>query len=229
LLNIHSNKRIVTMKKLASLEDLFMEELKDIYHAEKQLTKALPKLAKAATSPELKSAFQEHLQQTMGHVERLESIFELMGAKAKGKTCKAMEGLIEEGKEVMEENAEPPVMDAALIAAAQKVEHYEIGTYGTLATFARMLGQSEVASLLKETLNEEKTTDAKLTRIAERNINIKAVRAGGRGRSGSGARSAGSSSGNGRGDGRGSTTSGMESDEMMQTSGTAEYGSNDLS
>jgi ferritin-like metal-binding protein YciE len=164
------------MKKLESLEDLFLEELRDIYHAEKQLTKALPKMAKAASSPELKTAFQEHLQQTNGQIERLEQVFQLFGLKPKGKPCKAMEGLVEEGKEIMQEKAEPPVMDAALISAAQKVEHYEIGSYGTLATFAKMIGRKDAASLLKQTLDEEKSTDALLTRIAERNINFKAAK-----------------------------------------------------
>jgi ferritin-like metal-binding protein YciE len=164
------------MKKLESLEDLLMHEMQDLYSAEKQLTKALPKMAKAAQSPELKAAFEEHLRETEGHVDRLERAFEILGEKAKAKTCKGMEGLIKEGKEVIDEEAESSVHDAALIAAAQKVEHYEIGGYGTIATFAKLLGQSEVESLLKETLDEEKAADEKLTRIAMRGINIKAAR-----------------------------------------------------
>ena len=117
--------------------DLLLEQLKDIYNAEAQLTKALPKMAKKASSPELKQAFEKHLRETEGHIERLDQVFESLGEKAKGKTCAAMKGLVEEAKEIMEEDAEPNVLDAALIAAAQKVEHYEIAAYGTLATFAQ--------------------------------------------------------------------------------------------
>ena len=164
------------MRKMESLEDLLMEEMQDIYSAEKQLVKALPKMAKASASPELRAAFEEHLRETEGHVDRLERAFDLMGSKTKSKTCKGMEGLIKEGKEVMDEEADPPVHDAGLIAAAQKVEHYEIGSYGTMATFAKLLGQSEVEALLKETLDEEKAADEKLTRIAMRDINLRAVR-----------------------------------------------------
>jgi ferritin-like metal-binding protein YciE len=162
------------MKKLSSLDDLFLDELKDIYNAEKQLTKALPKMAKSATSPELKTAFEEHLEQTKGQIERLEQVFQSIDKKALGKTCKAMQGLLEEGEELMEQDAEASVKDAALISAAQKVEHYEIGSYGTLATYAKLLGYTEALSLLKETLNEEKQTDTKLTKIAEKKINIRA-------------------------------------------------------
>jgi len=159
---------------MQTLNDLFEDELKDIYSAEKQLVKALPKMAKAATSDDLRSGFEEHLEQTKGHVERIERVFELLEKTARAKKCKAMEGLIEEGSELMEEKAEPEVMDAALIAAAQKVEHYEIATYGTLVTWAKQLGLEEAAGLLQDTLDEEKDTDMKLTQLAETEINAAA-------------------------------------------------------
>jgi len=156
------------MAKMKNLEDFLMDELKDLYSAEKQLTKALPKMAKAATSPELKQAFTDHLAETEGQIERLDKISKLAGGKSlSGKKCKAMEGLVEEGKELMEEDATPEVMDVALICAAQKVEHYEIASYGCAATYARLLGYSEVEELLNETLEEEKGADEKLTAIAE--------------------------------------------------------------
>jgi ferritin-like metal-binding protein YciE len=161
--------------KIDSLETLFVEELRDIYNAEGQLIKALPKMAKEATSPELKRAFEEHLEQTRGHVDRLEEIFEELGKPAKGKTCKAMKGLVEEGSEVMEEDAEDAVKDAALIASAQKVEHYEIATYGTLRTWAEMLDKQDAVDLLQQTLDEESETDEKLTEIAESTINAEAT------------------------------------------------------
>jgi len=148
-----------------NLQELFVEELRDIYDAERQLTKALPKLAKAAESEELRAAFEEHLEQTRGHVGRLEQVFKLMGMTAKGKTCEGMKGLISEGQEAMEE-MEGVVLDAALIASAQKVEHYEIATYGTLATFAEVLEMEQAKALLGQTLEEEKETDEKLTGIA---------------------------------------------------------------
>jgi ferritin-like metal-binding protein YciE len=150
-------------------------QLRDLYNAENQLIKALPKLAKAAEHEELKNAFQGHLEQTRHHAERLEQIFESLGMKAKGKTCKAMEGLIEEGKEIMEEDAEPNVMDAGLIGAAQKVEHYEIASYGTVRTWAQQLGHSQAAEILQQTLDEEAETDRKLTVIAEDMVNVAAV------------------------------------------------------
>lgn len=159
--------------KMATLKDLFVEELKDLYSAEKQLIKALPKMAKAATSEELKAGFLEHLDQTKGHAERLEQVFELLGQKPKAKTCKAMEGLIEEGKELLEEDAEPEVLDAGLIAAAQRVEHYEIAGYGCVRTYAELLGEDEARDLLQETLDEEAETDKKLTELAEQ-INVEA-------------------------------------------------------
>lgn len=140
---------------LDSLHDLYVDELKDLYSAENQLLKALPKMAKAASSPKLKAAIQEHLEVTKGQVERLEKIFAELDVSPRGKKCKAMEGLIEEGKEVMEEDGNPSVIDAALIAAAQRVEHYEMAGYGCVRTFATLLGYEEAANLLQETLNEE--------------------------------------------------------------------------
>jgi ferritin-like metal-binding protein YciE len=157
------------------LQELLIEELRDIYNAEGQLLKALPKMAKAATSERLKEAFERHLEETETHVERLEQAFESLGEPVKGKKCKAMEGLLEEGKEVMEEHSESSMLDAALICAAQKVEHYEIASYGTICTWADLLGLDEVSDLLKETLDEEKTTDETLTEIAESEINTQAV------------------------------------------------------
>jgi len=161
--------------KLGSLQDLFVSELKDLYSAENQLIKALPKMAKAASTPELQTAFREHLEQTRTHAERLDRIFESLGVSGKGKKCKAMEGLIEEGKEIMEEDAEPPVLDAALIGAAQRVEHYEIAGYGCARTYARLLHNQEAANLLQQTLNEEGETDKRLTQIAEGLVNLQAV------------------------------------------------------
>ena len=161
--------------KMTSLQDLFVEELRDVYNAEKQILKALPKMARTAESTDLKEAFESHLEETQHQVERLEQVFEQMGARARGKTCAAMEGMIEEGKDLMSEDAEAEVMDAGLIGAAQKVEHYEIATYGTLVTWARQLGHSKAARLLEETLNEEKAADQKLTRIAEAWVNRQAA------------------------------------------------------
>jgi ferritin-like metal-binding protein YciE len=156
------------------LKELYVEELKDIYNAENQLVKALPKMAKAATSEELKQGFEEHLEQTRIHVERLDKVFKALGESAKGKKCKGMEGLVEEGSEVMEEDFEGSTMDAALIGAAQRVEHYEIAAYGTVIAFAKALGEEEQAEILKETLDEEKDTDEKLTELAA-SINEMAV------------------------------------------------------
>lgn len=164
--------------KLASLHDLFVDELKDLYGAENQILKALPKMAKAASSEDLVDAFESHLKETEGQVERLEKICQDLGVSPKGKKCKAMEGLIEEGKELMEQEADPHVMDAALIAAAQKVEHYEMAGYGCARTFARLLGLEEAADLLQETLDEEGATDEKLTELAESVINAEAATAG---------------------------------------------------
>ena len=148
-----------------NLQELFVEEVRDIYDAEKQLVKALPKMARAAESAELRGAFEEHLEITRAHVGRLEEVFKLLGVAARGKTCEGMKGLIEEGQEAMEE-MEGTVLDAALIASAQKVEHYEIATYGTLATFAEVLGMEDAKDLLGQTLDEEKEADQKLTEIA---------------------------------------------------------------
>ncbi|MDQ6913216.1 MAG: ferritin-like domain-containing protein [Verrucomicrobiota bacterium] len=172
------------MAKIDSLEALLEEELKDIYSAEKQLVKALPKMAKTATSEDLRSAFEEHLEVTKGQVTRLEEVFQALGKTAKAKTCKAMQGLLEEGKEIMEEDAEDSVMDAALIAAAQKVEHYEIASYGTVRTWARLCGQEEAAELLQETLDEEGEADKKLTELAEAVINPEAESGNGAGSDG---------------------------------------------
>jgi ferritin-like metal-binding protein YciE len=159
------------------LRELYVEELRDLYSAEKQLVKALPKMAKAATSSDLRSGFEEHLEQTKGHVSRLEQIFDSLDAKPNGKTCKGMEGLIKEGSEMIEEDPEQEQLDAGLISAAQRVEHYEIAGYGCVRTYAQLLGDDEAVSLLEETLKEEKETDAKLTELAE-NINVEALQAG---------------------------------------------------
>ena len=160
-----------------SLKDLYIDELKDLYNAENQLLKALPKMAKKASAPELKRAFQEHLAQTEGHVNRLEKIFKGLGEKPTGKTCKAMKGLVEEGKEIIEEDGDDAVLDAALIGAAQKVEHYEIAGYGVARTFASLLGEEDAMESLQRTLNEEGETDKKLSQIAESVINIEASEA----------------------------------------------------
>jgi ferritin-like metal-binding protein YciE len=159
--------------KLKSLRDLFVDELKDLYSAENQLLKALPKMAKAATSPDLRSGFEEHLEQTKGHVQRLETIFKELDDSPKGKKCKAMEGLVKEGKEVIDEEMEPSVRDAALIAAGQRVEHYEMAGYGTVRTYAQLLGYDSAAKLLQQTLDEEGATDKKLTKLAQ-GINVEA-------------------------------------------------------
>ncbi|HEY7157727.1 MAG TPA: ferritin-like domain-containing protein [Gemmataceae bacterium] len=160
--------------KLHSLEELFCEQLRDVFDAEKQLIKALPKMARAATADELRQAFEEHLDQTRGHVERLERVFELFGKKMRGKNCEAMKGLIEEGEDMIDADAEPMVRDAGLIAAAQRVEHYEMAAYGCLQTWARQLGNHEAADLLEHTLHEEKETDHKLTQLAESLVNLAA-------------------------------------------------------
>jgi ferritin-like metal-binding protein YciE len=156
-----------------SLRELYIDELKDLYSAEKQLTKALPKMAKAASSEELREGFEEHLEQTKGHIQRLEDIFTMLDAKPTGKKCVGMEGLIKEGAEIMAEDFSDDVMDAALISAAQRVEHYEIAGYGTVCAYADLLGESEHSSLLRQTLDEEKETDQKLTQLSEE-INVEA-------------------------------------------------------
>jgi ferritin-like metal-binding protein YciE len=153
--------------KVDSLETLLHEELKDIYDAEKRLVKALPKMAKAASSEELRAALEEHLEVTKGQVQRLEEVFDLLGVPAKAKPCAGMKGLIEEGDEVMGQDLEDNLKDAAIIGAAQRVEHYEMAAYGTVRTMAERIGNSQVADLLEETLNEEKEADLKLTEVAE--------------------------------------------------------------
>lgn len=165
---------------LDSLEKLFFEELKDIYNAEKQLTRALPRMAKAADSPELRQAFTNHLKETEGQIQRLERVFKEVGQAVRGKKCKGMEGLIEEGKEMMEEDGEPKVLDAALIASAQKVEHYEIAAYGCLRAYAGLLGYTEASQLLQQNLQEEEAADKKLTQLGESGINESAAMAGAR-------------------------------------------------
>jgi ferritin-like metal-binding protein YciE len=150
-----------------SLQQLYVEQLKDLYNAETQLLKALPKMAKAAKSEALREGFAQHLEQTRGHVQRLEQIFEAMRENPKGRKCAGMQGLVEEGEEVIEENTDSAALDAGLIAAAQRVEHYEIAGYGSVRTFAELLGESAAVDLLEETLNEEKETDERLTEIAK--------------------------------------------------------------
>ncbi len=157
-----------------SLNKLLEEELKDIYSAEKQLLKALPKMARKANSVELRNALEEHLEITEGQVNRLEQVFEALGKPAKAKTCKAMQGLVEEAKEIMEEDATPSVLDAGIIAAAQKVEHYEIASYGTVRTWARLCGEEEAAGLLQQTLDEEGEADKRLSQLAESFVNAQA-------------------------------------------------------
>jgi len=161
--------------KLDSLEDLYHEQLQDLYDAEHQILKALPKMMEAASSPELRRAFELHLQQTQGQIRRLEQIFDQMGVKAQGKTCAAMQGLVAEGNELMGMRADPTVMDAGLIASAQRVEHYEMAGYGCLRTWARQLGHTQAVQLLQQTLDEEEQTDRQLSQIAERAINVKAA------------------------------------------------------
>jgi ferritin-like metal-binding protein YciE len=162
------------MSKISTPRDLLVEELKDLYSAENQLLKALPKMAKASTSDELREAFETHLEQTQTHVTRLEKIGKQLDATMKGKKCKAMEGLIEEGKEIMDEDAEPALLDLALIGAAQKVEHYEIAGYGTARTLAEIASEDDVAKILQETLDEEGETDKHLTEIAA-DLNLETV------------------------------------------------------
>lgn len=160
--------------KIKSLDDLLIDQLRDLYNAETQLIKALPKMVKNASAPELKAAFESHLEETRRQVERLVQVFESLETKAKGKTCKAMEGIIEEAKEILEEDVAEDVLDAALISAAQRVEHYEIAGYGTVRSWARQLGHQKAAKLLEQTLHEEEAADRKLTKIAESRANMKA-------------------------------------------------------
>jgi ferritin-like metal-binding protein YciE len=170
--------------KLETLQELYVEELKDLYSAESQILKALPKMAKAANCDDLRNGFQEHLKQTEGHVSRLEKIFEELGESPKGKVCKGMQGLLEEGAELMEEDASPEVLDAGMISAAQRVEHYEMAGYGTCFSYAMQLGYSKAAGLLEQTLKEEKETDKKLTQLAISSINLQAAEAGATSKSG---------------------------------------------
>jgi len=159
------------MAQAGTLHDAFMDELRDTYDAEKQLTKALPKLAKAATNPELRTAFETHLEETRGQVERLEQVFASLDEKVRGKHCDGIAGIIEEGKSVMEEEFDDSTMDACLIAAGQRAEHYEMAAYGTLVAWARVMGHDDAADLLQQTLDEEKAADEKLSSLAEEGIN----------------------------------------------------------
>jgi len=163
------------MAETGTLHDAFLDELRDLYDGEKQLAKALPKLAKAATSPVLREAFESHLEETRGHIERLEQIMEGLGEKVRGKHCDGIAGIIEEGKSMMEEEFDETTMDACLIAAGQRAEHYEIAAYGTVAAWAKAMGHEDAASLLAETLEEEKAADEKLTSLAEAGINQEAA------------------------------------------------------
>lgn len=160
--------------KLDSLEKLWLEELKDLYDAEKQITEALPKMADATETTELRQAFNDHLQQTEGHIQRLEEVFEELGMDKPRKKCKGMEGLIKEGEDMMKETSDDMTRDAALIAAAQRVEHYEMAGYGTVVAYAQQLNHPGIADKLQMTLEEEKETDRKLTEIAESKVNVKA-------------------------------------------------------
>jgi ferritin-like metal-binding protein YciE len=164
------------MPSVDTIENLFVEELKDLYSAEHQITKTLPKLVKAATSPDLKKAFEHHLKETEGQIERLDKAFEILGVSPKGKTCDGMKGILSEGAEVLQETSAGDIRDAALISAAQRVEHYEMAGYGSVRAYAEQLGQKEIAGLLQDTLEEEKAADKKLTEIAQ-TVNVRALRA----------------------------------------------------
>jgi len=163
--------------QMESLQELLIQDLRDLYSAENQLLKAMPKMAKKATNPDLKKAFETHMRETEGQVQRLQKIFEKLGKKPTGKKCAAMEGLIEEGKEAMGEDMDEETMDAALIAVAQKIEHYEIAGYGTTRTWAQQIGDDQTARLLQQTLDEEGKTDKLLTELAESTINVEAAQA----------------------------------------------------
>ena len=163
------------MAETGTLHDAFLDVLRDTYDAEKQLTKALPKMAKASTSPELRAAFEAHLEETRGHVDRLEQVFASLDEKARGKHCDGIAGIIDEGKAIMDEDFDEATMDACLIAAGQRAEHYEMAAYGTLVAWARGMGHSEAERLLQETLDEEKAADQKLTSIAEGGVNQEAA------------------------------------------------------
>jgi len=163
------------MAEAGTLHDAFIDELRDTYDAEKQLTKALPKLAKASSSSDLRAAFESHLEETRGQVERLEQVFASLDEKVRGKHCDGIAGIIEEGKSIMEEDFDDTTMDACLIAAGQRAEHYEIAAYGTLIAWARAMGHDEAADLLQENLDEEKAADEKLSSLAEGGINQEAA------------------------------------------------------
>jgi ferritin-like metal-binding protein YciE len=178
----HPDPRLFTIEEYTmpeTLHDAFLDELQDSYDAEKQLTKALPKMAKAATSPALRKAFESHLEETRGQIERLEHVFDLMEQKAKGKHCDGIAGIIDEGSAVMGEDFDQSTMDACLIAAGQRAEHYEMAAYGTLIAWSKALGRTDVATLLEATLGEEKAADAKLSKLAEGGINQQAADAAG--------------------------------------------------
>jgi ferritin-like metal-binding protein YciE len=166
------------MAETGTLHDAFLDELRDLYDAEKQLTKALPKLAKTATSPKLREAFESHLEETRGHIERLEQVFENLDEKARGKHCDGIAGIIEEGKAITEEDFDEFTMDACLIASGQRAEHYEIGAYGTLIAWAEAMGHKDAAGLLQQNLAEEKAADKKLSALAEGGINQQAAKGG---------------------------------------------------
>jgi ferritin-like metal-binding protein YciE len=169
------DKEELTMAEAGTLHDAFIDELRDAYDGEKQLTKALPRMAKAASSPDLRAAFEAHLGETRGQIERLEQVFETLGEKVRGKHCDGLAGIIEEGKAVMEEDFAEATMDACLIAGGQRAEHYEMAAYGTLVAWARAMGHNEAADLLQETLEEEKAADEKLSSLAEGGINQEAA------------------------------------------------------
>ena len=162
--------------KIENMEDLFVEQIEDLYDAEQRLVKALPKMAEASTSPELRQAFESHLGETHGHVTRLEQVFQALRKKPKGQTCDAMKGLIEEGEDMVSNTDQSPLRDAGLIAAANRVEHYEIAAYGSVRSLAKTLGVNEAVSLLDATLAEEKKADQKLTKLAESSVNREAMR-----------------------------------------------------
>jgi len=196
---------------VATAEELFVEELKDIYSAEKQAVKAYPRLTKAVQSEELKEAMQEHLEQTKGQVERLERIFEILDKRSSGKTCEGMKGLVQEAQSLVEEIENGPVLDGAIIGALQRVEHYEIAAYGTVATLAEAMGQEEVKELLGETLEEEKETDERLTQVAQ-SVNSEALSESENDEEGSEGENASSSNGSGRRSGsRGTSRSSSKS------------------
>ena len=163
------------MAETGTLHDAFIDELRDTYDAERQLTKALPRLAKAATSPELREAFETHLEETQGQIERLEKVFESLDEKVRGKHCDGIAGIIEEGKAIMEEDFDEATMDACLIAAGQRAEHYEMAAYGTLVAWARVMGHDDAAKLLQKNLDEEKAADQKLSQLAEGGLNQEAA------------------------------------------------------